>query len=1026
MKRVGILIFLTILNFGFAFSQDLKINELMPSNGITRFDSYGDSPDWLEIYNNTNSPIQLSDYYISNNQSDKLKWNLPVKNLQPHKWVLIYCSGRDIRVTEYHANFKLKNTTDTVGIYFKDGSTIDEIAYDSMPSDISYGLQPDGANVAFYFSASSPKATNNNSNAFSCILDAPVVSVESGFYTSPLSLGISHPEPGVSLHYTETGDTPTELDPIYNGSFSISTNYAPNRLSTIPTNPGLNAPQGFYSVTRSNNRGYVPPAVDVQNINVFKVKAYKSGCIESDAVAKTYVLNDGSISFPDMPIISIQTDSIGLFSADTGIYVYGNKYLGNYLRRGSEWERVGHLVYFDQNKTKKIDQRLGVELHGNGSRHSTHKNLRVSAKSRYGESSIDGELFPNYEIDEFKKLIVRSPGHRPDCMPRDELATSLVAKIGFDIQNYVTSVMYLNGEYWGINVLKERFDDEYISIKYEMKDDEIVILEGKGDLDYGEPADTVDYYEMLDFVSNNNLDVPSNMEYLNTQMDIENYIDFMASEIYMGNGDWPTNNMRFWRKRIDYDDFASPGHDGRWRWMFFDLDGGFGGTCDDVYFAINNLERALVDTGVAVPYTQLFRDLVNNQSFRELYINRSCDRLNSNFKESVTVPKLNEIVTELNPIMMDHVNRFGYPSTSTTLVDRLVETPSLDKWNYLVTRFEKFVNRRNFYVRRHMQEEWGLLDTFNITIDVNDATMGYVKLNSLEINQELEGVNANPYPWVGMYFEDIRIPMQAQAYPGYRFKEWLGIPITKSDTSVIINSDTIYTAIFEIDPNYVTPIPIVINEIQAWNSSTVFDENFEYDDWIELYNPNDVDIDITGYYLTDDENDLKKYAIKDNTTIIPANDWMVFWADGETGQGQNHTNFKLNKEGDFVALIAPDGITILDSIRFGAQLEDYSYGRLADGMSPWVEFEYPTPFYSNLSTSIEDVDEEVSLKVYPNPVNGGSVYFNKNITAEIYTISGVLMESITNVNSISIESYTIGVYIIRDTLTGESIKLIVQ
>ena len=1020
-----VLIFLLVFPFG-VVGQVLKINEVMPKNGMTSFDSFGNSPDWLEIYNNTNNPIQLSDYYISNDLLDKLMWQLPTLNLQPHKYVLIYCSGENLYSPDYHANFKLKNASDTVGIFFKDGSTIELLSYDKMPSDISYGCQPDGALGLVYFDAATPKATNNNSNGYNCVLETPVVPVLSGKYPSPLSVNVSHSDAAVQLHYTTNGDKPSVFDPVYTNTLNMTSNYSPNRLSSIPTNPGTNAPMGRYTVVRSNNRGWLPPNGDVQNINVFKVKAFKSGCISSAVETRTYLLDDGNISFPDMPIISLQVDSVDFFANDTGIYVYGDYPDGNYNEQGAGWERSSYFEYFDKNKNVLINQKLGVELHGNGSRHSLHKNLRISAKSIYGLTTIEAPLFENSDVTTFKHLIVRSPGHRPDCAPRDELATSIVSKLGFDIQNFSISTMYLNGEYWGTNVLKERFNEDFISLKYDMGKSNIVMLESSGDVEYGEESDTVHYHNMILFVEQNSLDVPSNMTYLNTQMDINNYINFIGSEVYIGNGDWPNNNMRFWRKRVDYDDYSSVGHDGRWRWMFFDLDGGFGGTCDDVYYAINNLERALSDSLPYQKYTRLFRGLCSHQSFREMYINQTCDRLNSTFLRSVTEPKLVEIENELAPVMMDHVNRWGYPSVSTTLVDRMIETPSLTKWNYLVSRFHLFTDRRNLLVYRHMQEQWNLGDSIHVTMDVNNPSMGYVQINTLNLTSELEGVNPSVYPWVGKYFENINIPINAHAYPGYRFKEWLETSITKADTSFNISSNATFTAIFEIDPDYVTPLPITINEIQAWNSSTVADDYYELEDWIELYNPNDVDIDIKDYYLTDDATNLKKYWIGPNTTIIKAKSWMIFWADDDNGQGQHHTNFKLSKNGELVALVAPDGISVVDSVRFGPQIEDFSYGRQSDGQTPWINFAQPTPFYSNLATDVNDVAEIINLIVYPNPANTNNIYFNAIISGEIYNISGVNVMRFNRTNTVNISFLAKGVYFVKNSSSSETVKLVIN
>ncbi len=1020
-----ILLLVIVLPLGVS-GQVLKINEVMPKNGITSFDSFGNSSDWLEIYNNSNNPIQLSDYYISNDLLNKLMWQLPTQILQTNEYVLIYCSNDNVYTPDYHANFKLKNESDTLGIFYKDGSTIELFSYDEMPLDVSYGCKPDGTSNLVYFDAATPNATNNNATAYNCFLEAPMVPIVSGFYPSQLVVNVSHSVSGVQMHYSTNGDEPSVLDPVYISALSLSSDYSPNRLSSIPTNPGTNAPIGDYSVIRSNTRGWLPPSVDVQNINVFKVKAYKSGCITSEVVTRTYLLDDGNITFPDMPIISMQMDSIDLFSNDTGFYVYGKRPDGNYSEQGAAWERSSFFEYFDENQSLLVNQELGAELHGNGSRHSLHKNIRISAKSMYGKKTIEAPLFENTAINTFKHLIVRSPGHRPDCAPRDELATSIVAKLGFDIQNYKTSIMYLNGEYWGINVLKERFDEDYLSIKYDIKEENIVMLTLTGNLEYGDDSDTLHYSDMLNFVAQNSLDIPANMDYLDTQMDIDNYLNYTTSEIFIGNGDWPNNNIRFWRKRVNYDDYASIGHDGRWRWMFFDLDGAFGGTCSDVYYTTNNLAKALSTDPALASYTQFFRDLCSSQAFKERYINKMCDGLNSTFLESVTKPKFDIIVNELNPLMLDHVERWGYPSVSTTLVDRMNETPSVTKWDYLVTQYDRFLNRRKRKILEHMQQEWSLSDSAYITMNVNNPIMGFVQINTLNLTSELEGVGATVYPWSGIYFENIDIPIKAHAYPGYRFKEWLGTSMNSADTSININTDSTFTAIFEIDPNYVVPLPITINEIQAWNNSTIADEYFQFEDWIELYNPNDVAIDIANYYLTDDASKLKKYWIGPNSTIIEAKSWMIFWADDDNGQGQNHTNFKLSKDGDLVALTAPDGVTVVDSIRFGPQTEDFSYGRQSDGLTPWINFGQPTPFYSNLATDVQDIAETVSLIVYPNPVSTDYIYFNAIISGQVYNISGVNVLSFDRTNTVNISSLAKGVYLVKNSYSGQNVKLVVQ
>jgi hypothetical protein len=250
--------------------------------------------------------------------------------------------------------------------------------------------------------------------------------------------------------------------------------------------------------------------------------------------------------------------------------------------------------------------------------------------------------------------------------------------------------------------------------------------------------------------------------------------------------------------------------------------------------------------------------------------------------------------------------------------------------------------------------------------------------------------------------------------------------MTNADTVINISGDTSFTAVFAVDPNYVAPLPITINEIQASNESTVFDESFEYDDWIELYNPNSTPVDITNYYLTDNETKLTKYHIAPNKTVIEPYEYMVFWADDQTGQGQNHTNFKLSAAGEIVVLVDSDGETVIDSMRFTNQQTDYSYGRQTDGTNPWIVFAEPTPFYSNLLTSAEDIPQASDINIYPNPVANGTIYISAKISGSIYNISGIKVKQFSHQNSVDVSNLSRGVYIVRNDVTGESHKIIIQ
>ncbi len=148
---------------------------------------------------------------------------------------------------------------------------------------------------------------------------------------------------------------------------------------------------------------------------------------------------------------------------------------------------------------------------------------------------------------------------------------------------------------------------------------------------------------------------------------------------------------------------------------------------------------------------------------------------------------------------------------------------------------------------------------------------------------------------------------------------------------------------------YIPPV-LYINEFMASNDNTITDNYGEYEDWIEIYNPNDYPVNIGGFYITDDLTDMTAWQIPDNqpdSTTIPAGGFLLLWADKDTDQGVLHVELKLSSGGEQIGLVAPNGTTFIDSLTFGEQTTDVSYGRKPDGSDNWQFFENPTPGASN-------------------------------------------------------------------------------
>lgn len=222
---------------------------------------------------------------------------------------------------------------------------------------------------------------------------------------------------------------------------------------------------------------------------------------------------------------------------------------------------------------------------------------------------------------------------------------------------------------------------------------------------------------------------------------------------------------------------------------------------------------------------------------------------------------------------------------------------------------------------------------------------------------------------------------------------------------------------FDFDLVKPAPAGLVINELMADNETVFQDGAGEYDDWIELYNDGFIDVDVAGMFVTDDPQNPMKYRIPNcaNTTI-PSGGFLIIWADEQPEQGALHTNFSLDASGEFVGLYTPDGMTVADSISFGAQTVDHSYGRRGDALADWVVFETTTPDASNNSgvvLSIADAQNNTSnLRVYPNPTQG-VVFFSELRTVQVFGLNGQLIDQQTNVNTLDLSSFEQGVYIIR-------------
>ena len=1027
MQRLLQLLLILFLCVPFQMAgQALFINEFVASNQTGLTDEDGDFEDWIEIYNADTQDVNLLGFALSDDEASPFKWVFPEINLPANQFLIVFASDKNRMGDELHSNFKIKASGETLFLTDPAGNTLDFLDAVSLEDDQSFGRQPDGSDQLYYFDDPTPKASNTTEGTPDQ-LPLPVFSIAPGFYQEEITLEISH-ESNVIIRYTIDGTEPTQDSPLYSSGILLNQREDENLISEIPTNPSFDFPKGEYTEVRANSRGWLPPAERVNKAHTIRVKAFDDERQSPTLTGSFFIDTNHSFNYT-LPVISLVTDADNLFDDDIGIYVFGNHPEGNYKQKGSEWERKAHFEYFEEGKLS-INQGITTRIHGGGSTHSAQKNIRLYADGDNGPENFSYPFFEDYELDLFRRLIIKGGGQRPDCLPRDQIAGQAVKHLGLSVQAHQEIILFINGEYWGLHGLKERYDDHYIHNKYHIDRDEVVILELNGKVDEGEEEDEAHYQNLLRLVDEEDITDPAVFTEIETLMDIDNYIDYQIAQIFMGNGDWPNGNIRFWRKRTSYTPEAPFGHDGRYRWMFYDIDNGFGGSCNTVTPLFNTMRHATSTEPSLAKYTLLFRSLLKNDEFKNQFINRFTDLLNTIYSQDRIDAIITEIESELSPEIFEHVKRWRYPSNATTLSDRAQEEPSLEKYNLLMTGLHDYAKNRPRKQKDHLIDYFQLQDSVVLQINVNDHNMGYVKVNSIYLNPDEEGVAEEVYPWNGYYLQDQSLQITAIPKPGHRFVSWSDIDSNQSNLEFQITSDSSFTAHFEEIEDFSFNQLVYINEVMADNGSTISDPTGAFPDWIELYNPTDEAINLNGYYLTDQIDLPTKYQFKPNgeESIIPANGYLIVWTDNHSWKGDRHTNFALSKSGEFIGLYAPDGVTLVDGFEFDEIAKDLSFGRSPDGSDYFVVFNETSPGSANpLVTDIEQAPKRKELRAYPNPSNTGLIFFNQTISGTIVDISGRPIDSIEGKNYWSYQKLglTKGVYILK-TQDFNSIKLILH
>ncbi|MEQ8531730.1 MAG: CotH kinase family protein, partial [Imperialibacter sp.] len=292
-----------------------------------------------------------------------------------------------------------------------------------------------------------------------------------------------------------------------------------------------------------------------------------------------------------------------------------------------DWDRHADVEYFAIDGKRLFTQSGDLRISGGCSRTFRQKSFALKARNKYGDNEFRYPFFPNKFQAKYGGFFIRNSGNDQSLtMFRDALLQSLiVGQMDIDYQAYQPTALYLNGAYWGIQNLREKVDADYIKTNYGIEEDDIDLLEFNGVAIEGTANAYLSYLEGLKRI---NVEDSASFDYIAANIDVDEYINYMVTEIYYANTDWPGNNMKFWRQRSN---------GGKFRWILLDLDFGFDLNKSKPSGALHPTLEFATDPGQTewpnpAWSTLHFRQVLKNPVFRSKFIERMNAAINVTFQ----------------------------------------------------------------------------------------------------------------------------------------------------------------------------------------------------------------------------------------------------------------------------------------------------------------------------------------------------------------------------------------------------------